>query len=152
MSITLLILDTKWRKSRGLGARLKRAAVEALAQGGGETEAALTVLLTSDQHLRALNLGFRGEDRPTNVLSFPSSVGAEDYLGDVAIAYGVAAKEAKAGGKSLIDHATHLTVHGILHLLGFDHVTARQARIMEPLETKILKILNVADPYEQEVA
>ena len=64
----------------------------------------------------------------------------------------MAAKEAKAGGKSLIDHATHLTVHGILHLLGFDHVTARQAGIMEPLETKILKILNVADPYEQEVA
>ena len=152
MSITLLILDTKWRNARGLGARLKRAAAEALAQGGGEADAALTILLTSDRHLRTLNLSFRGEDRPTNVLSFPSSMGATGYLGDIAIAYGVTTKEAKSAGKNLIDHATHLAVHGVLHLLGFDHVTARQARIMEPLETKILGILNVADPYEQEVA
>ena len=150
MSITLLILDTKWRNARGLGARLKRAAAEALAQGGGEADAALTILLTSDRHLRTLNLSFRGEDRPTNVLSFPSSMGATGYLGDIAIAYGVTTKEAKSAGKNLIDHATHLAVHGVLHLLGFDHVTARQARIMEPLETKILGILNVADPYGQE--
>jgi probable rRNA maturation factor len=152
LSITLLILDTKWRNSRGLAARLKRAAAEALTQGGAVGNAALTVLLTSDQHMRALNLGFRRENKATNVLSFPSSMGANGYLGDIAIAYGVTAKEAKAGRKSLIDHATHLTVHGVLHLLGFDHMTARQARIMEPLETNILKILNVADPYEQEVA
>jgi probable rRNA maturation factor len=140
LSITLLILDTKWRSARGLGTRLKRAAAEALAQGGGETDAAL------------LNLRFRGEDRATNVLSFPSSLGAKDYLGDIAIAYGVATKEAKRAGKSLIDHATHLAVHGVLHLLGFDHMTTRQAKIMEPLETKILRVLNVADPYEREVA
>ena len=152
MSITLLILEAKWRKSRGLGARLKRAAAEALARGGAKPDAALTLLLTSDRHLRALNLAFRGMDKPTNVLSFPSSMGEKDYLGDVAIAYGVTAKEAKSAGKSLIDHTTHLAVHGVLHLLGFDHLTARQAAIMEPLESKILKVLNVADPYEQEVA
>jgi probable rRNA maturation factor len=151
LSITLLILDAKWRTARGLGARLKRAAAEALSQGGGEANAALTILLTSDQHLRTLNLRFRGEDQVTNVLSFPSSMGAKDYLGDIAIAYGVATKEAKSAGKSLVDHATHLAVHGILHLLGFDHVTARQAKIMEPLETKILKVMNIADPYGQEV-
>ena len=152
MSITLLILDTQWRTARSLGARLKRAAAEALAQGSGEADAALTILLTSDQHLRTLNLSFRGEDRPTNVLSFPSSMGARGYLGDIAIAYGVATEEAKSAGKNLVDHATHLAVHGVLHLLGFDHVTARQARIMEPLETKILRVMNVADPYKQEVA
>ena len=151
MSITLLILDTKWRNARGLGSRLKRAAAEALSHGGGEADAALTILLTSDRHLRTLNLSFRGEDGPTNVLSFPSSMGASDYLGDIAIAYGVAAKEAKSAGKGLIDHATHLAVHGVLHLLGFDHVTARQAKIMEPLETRILRVMNIADPYKQEV-
>jgi probable rRNA maturation factor len=151
LSTTLLILDRKWRAARGLSARLKGAAAEALAQGGGEADAALTILLTGDEHLRTLNRKFRGEDRPTNVLSFPSSMGAKDYLGDVAIAYGVTIKEAKSAGKSLLDHATHLAVHGVLHLLGFDHVTARQARIMEPLETKVLKALNVADPYGQEV-
>ena len=152
MSITLLIQDAKWRKSRGLGARLKRAATEALAQGGGATGAAVTILLTSDRHLRALNLAFRDKDGATNVLSFPSVRGAKSYLGDVAIAYGVTAKEARSTGKNLIDHATHLAVHGVLHLLGFDHATARQAKIMESLETRILKVLNVTDPYRQEVA
>jgi probable rRNA maturation factor len=152
LSITLSILDVKWRNTRGLGARLKRAAAESLAQGGGEEDAALTILLTNDRHLHTLNLSFRGVDGPTNVLSFPSTMGAKNYLGDIAIAYGVAAKEAKSAGKSLTDHATHLAVHGVLHLLGFDHVTARQAKIMEPLESKILKVLHVADPYEQEVA
>jgi probable rRNA maturation factor len=152
LSITLLIQDAKWRESRGLGARLKRAATEALAQGGGATGAALTIMLTSDRHLRALNFAFRGKDAATNVLSFPSARGAKFYLGDVAIAYGVTAKEAKSAGKSLIDHATHLAVHGVLHLLSFDHVTARQVKIMEALETSILKALKVADPYRQEVA
>ncbi|MGA7675682.1 MAG: rRNA maturation RNase YbeY [Rhizomicrobium sp.] len=152
MSITLLIQDAKWRKSRGLGARLKRAAIEALAQGGGEADAALTILLTSDRHLHALNLGFRGKDKATNVLSFPSPMGARAYLGDIAIAYGVTVKEAGSAGKSLIDHATHLAVHGVLHLLGFDHGTVRQAKIMEPLETKILEVLNIADPYGRRVA
>ena len=113
--------------------------------------AALTILLTSDRHVRALNLSFRGKDGPTNVLSFPSSTGAGAYLGDIAVAYGVTAKEAKSAGKSLIDHATHLAVHGVLHLLGFDHETVRQAKVMERLETRILKVFNVADPYRQEV-
>jgi probable rRNA maturation factor len=152
LSITLLILDTKWRNARGLGARLKHAAAEALSQGGGEADAALTILLTTDQHMRKLNLSFRGEEGATNVLSFPSSMGAKGYLGDIAIGYGMTTKEAKSAGKDIIDHATHLAVHGVLHLLGFDHGTARQAKIMEPLETKILKVLNVANPYGQEVA
>ena len=152
MSITLLIDDAKWRTSRGLASRLKRAADEALAQGGGAAGTALTILLTSDRHLRALNLSFRGKDTATNVLSFPSSAGEKSHLGDIAVAYGVTAKEAKSSGKSLIDHATHLAVHGVLHLLGFDHATARQAKAMEGLETKILKALKVADPYRQEVA
>ena len=151
MSITLLIQDAKWLKSRGLGARLKRAATEALAEGDGATDAALTILLTSDRHLRALNLAFRGKDAATNVLSFPSSMGAKGYLGDIAIAHGVTVKEARSTGKSLVDHATHLAVHGVLHLLGFDHVSARQAKIMETLETRILKNLKVIDPYRQEV-
>ena len=79
-------------------------------------------------------------------------MGARAYLGDIAIAYGVTVKEAGSAGKSLIDHATHLAVHGVLHLLGFDHGTARQAKIMEPLETKILEVLNIADPYGRKVA
>ena len=152
MSITLLIQDAKWRKARGLSARLKRAASFALVQGGAGTTASLTILLTDDKHLHALNLSFRGKDGPTNVLSFPAARIAENYLGDVAIAYGITAKEAKAAGKKFADHATHLAVHGVLHLLGFDHMTARQAKIMELLETTILKSLNIAGPYGRKVA
>lgn len=152
MSITLLVQDAKWRKSRGLGARLKRAAALALTHSGVGRGATLTILLTGDDELRALNLSFRGKDKPTNVLSFRAAANGEDYLGDIAIAYGVAAREAKDGDKAFTDHATHLAVHGVLHLAGFDHVTARQAKLMEPLEVQILKALGIADPYQRRAA
>ncbi len=147
MSITLLIQDAKWKKSRSLSARLKHAARLTLERGGADKHASLTILLTGDKQLHALNLSFRGKDAPTNVLSFPSRT--DLYLGDVAMAYGLTAKEAKAAGKAFADHATHLAVHGVLHLLGFDHVTARKAKIMESLEVNILAALGVADPYER---
>lgn len=147
MSITLLIREKQWRTSRGLGTRLKRVACEALLQGGAGAEMGATILLTADRQLRALNLSFRGKDASTNVLSFPAAAGPQNYLGNVAIAYGVSAREAKAAGKKLVDHASHLAVHGILHLLGFDHLTARQAKVMEALETKVLASLKIADPY-----
>lgn len=150
MSITLLIRDAHWRKVRGLGTRLKRAVLEACIQGGAPRDAELTILLTTNRHVQALNRNFRGKDAPTNVLSFPARNSL--YLGDVAIAYGVAAREARADGKALADHAVHLAVHGVLHLLGFDHVTERQARVMEPMETRILGRLAIADPYRRGAA
>jgi probable rRNA maturation factor len=146
LSLTLEIEDQRWRRTRGLSARLKKAVRAALAEAGADDAADLTVLLTTDKRVNALNHDFRGKDKPTNVLSFPSD--EEGYLGDIAIAYGVTSKEAKAEGKTLIDHATHLTVHGVLHLLGYDHVTARLAKVMEPMETRILATLKIADPYE----
>jgi len=97
--------------------------------------------------LRSLNAGFRGRDKATNVLSFPS--GQTNYLGDIAIAYGVAAKEARDQGKSLADHCLHLVVHGVLHLLGYDHERQKDARVMETLETAILANFGIADPYEE---
>lgn len=165
MSLTLEIEGVSWRKVRGLSARLKRAVAAALKAAGSDESASLTLLLTTDKRVQVLNHDFRGLDKPTNVLSFPSverdrkSVQRfsdkvarpdkkPDYLGDIAIAYGVTAKEAKASGKALSDHATHLAVHGVLHLLGYDHVTAKQAKKMEPLEVAILATLSIADPYE----
>jgi len=148
LSLTLEIQDGRWRKLRGLQLRLKRAVAASLSEAGADVAADLTLLLTSDPKVRALNRDFRGKDAPTNVLSFPPATAG--YLGDIAIAYGVTAKEAKASGKTLLDHATHLTVHGVLHLLGYDHVTPRKARVMEPLETRILAALNIADPYEEQ--
>ena len=71
----------------------------------------------------------------------------QGYRGDIAIAYGVTAREAKEAGKNFADHATHLVVHGVLHLMGYDHQTGEQARRMERLETEILAGLGIADPY-----
>jgi probable rRNA maturation factor len=144
-----MIEDKKWNAKRGLGARLKRAATLALKRGGG-AKSTLTILLSDDEKLRDLNVTFRGKDKATNVLSFPAR--QDDYLGDVAVAYGVTSAEARAQKKSFADHATHLVVHGVLHLLGYDHETTRAAKIMEPLETKILSELGIADPYAQKAA
>ncbi len=143
-----MVEDKKWSAKRGLGARLKKAAALALVRGKGN--GALTILLSDDKKLRTLNVTFRGKDKPTNVLSFPTR--DEDYLGDVAVAYGVTAKESREQKKQFADHATHLVVHGVLHLLGYDHETARAAKIMEPLETQILSELGIGDPYARNAA
>ncbi|MGD0190271.1 MAG: rRNA maturation RNase YbeY [Rhizomicrobium sp.] len=124
---------------------LRKAARTALAEAG--QTGALTVLLTSDDRLRELNEKFRGKPKPTNVLSFPAASAESGYLGDIAVAFGVAEGEAEAAGKALSGHAAHLVVHGILHLLGYDHEFARDARIMESLEVAILKRVGVGDPY-----
>ncbi|HVZ70330.1 MAG TPA: rRNA maturation RNase YbeY [Rhizomicrobium sp.] len=140
--VTVIVEDARWRNSR---ARVKRAALAAHARAGAGAARPFTILLTTDRKLRMLNADFRGKDKPTNVLSFPS--GDPGYLGDIAIAYGVTAKEAAAQGKAFASHACHLAVHGVLHLLGFDHERPRDARRMEPLEIEILAGLGIANPY-----
>ncbi len=147
--VIFLVEDARWKKPRGLTARLKRAAGEALAQEGFKGQTGLTVLLSNDARLRALNRNFRAKDKPTNVLSFPAAENKDGYLGDIAIAYGVTAREAKAAGKRFGDHAAHLVVHGVLHLAGYDHELSRDAKKMESLEVKILARLGIADPYER---
>jgi probable rRNA maturation factor len=144
-----MVEDKKWSAKRGLGARLKKAAALALLRGG-KGKGTLTILLSNDEKLHDLNVTFRGKDKPTNVLSFPAR--DDDYLGDVAVAYGVTSQEAREQKKPFADHATHLVVHGVLHLLGYDHETARTAKIMEPLETKILRELGIGDPYARKAA
>jgi probable rRNA maturation factor len=110
----------------------------------------LVVLLTDDATVQRLNRDFRGKDQPTNVLSFPAAPNPEDHLGDVALAYGVCAAEAVARGIPLADHLRHLTAHGVLHLLGYDHQIDSEAEVMEALEARILAGLGVADPYADE--
>ncbi|MEO1793329.1 MAG: rRNA maturation RNase YbeY [Pseudomonadota bacterium] len=116
-----------------------------------------TIALGDDAFLRTLNAEFRDQDKPTNVLSFPaprpqghaapSGNAAPTYLGDVAISFDRTAAEASEAGIAIGDHATHLVVHGLLHLLGFDHETDEDAGTMEGLEVKILDRLGIADPY-----
>jgi probable rRNA maturation factor len=148
LRLTVRIDDPKWNASSGAPRLVRRAAALALAEVAAK--GALTVLLSSDAHLRELNATFRGRKHATNVLSFPSD--EKDYLGDVAIAHGVVAREAREQGKTFAAHAAHLAIHGILHLLGHDHEAEKDARAMEALETALLARLGIADPYEQRKA
>ena len=107
----------------------------------------LVVLLTDDTAVQRLNAEFRNKDKPTNVLSFPAPDGLADHLGDICLAYETCAREAVEQGKSLAAHLQHLTAHGVLHLLGYDHDVDADAEIMEALERRILAALGVADPY-----
>ena len=133
---------------------LARRAVEAAL--GAASDAArgpveISLLLADDAAVQALNREWRGQDKPTNVLSFPApeQPGAPGprHLGDVALAYETLVREAQREGKSLRNHAAHLIVHGTLHLLGYDHELEGQAEIMEALEAKALARLGIADPY-----
>lgn len=148
-ALTILIDAAPWRTSaRSLKPRLVRAVDAALlAAGVSPGEVSLTLLLSDDEKLRDLNATFRGKNKPTNVLSFPAQQDGESYLGDIAIAHGVAAREAETAQKPLSDHVLHLAVHGVLHLLGHDHENERDAEKMEGLETAILSGLGIADPY-----
>jgi probable rRNA maturation factor len=119
----------------------------------------VSVRLTSDEEVHTLNRQYRGKDKPTNVLSFPmvqtdlletvtqNSDDGEVLLGDIVLAHGVCAAEAAERGIAIETHATHLIVHGVLHLLGYDHMTDREAEAMEAIETDALASLGIDDPY-----
>ena len=119
-----------------------------------------SLVLADDAFVRALNRDYRKLDEATNVLAFANAaaaggdtgddgaLGAPRLLGDVVVAYETAAAEAVAEAKSLADHLCHLVVHGMLHLLGYDHRTAAEADRMESLEVQVLCGLGVASPYE----
>ncbi len=118
----------------------------------------LSVRLTSDAEVRALNSQWRGKDKPTNVLSFPlaeseeleeaDAEGPELMLGDIVLARGVCAREAEEKALPLEHHAAHLMVHGTLHLLGYDHHDDDAATDMEARETRALARIGIANPYE----
>lgn len=116
----------------------------------GPAEGAVTVIVDDDERIRGLNKLWRGLDQPTNVLSFPypdTHAGPAAYVGDIAISYETAAREADTEGKTLGDHIAHLSVHGFLHLLGYDHESDDDAEEMEGLERVILARIGVCDPY-----
>ena len=129
--------------------RAAEAAIEA-AQLTFRDPVEVSVLFCDDAQIRELNKNWRGQDKPTNVLAFPAPFepGAPvRLLGDVALAYETASREAESEGKSLAQHATHLMVHGVLHLLGYDHETDIEADEMEGCERTALARLGYPDPY-----
>lgn len=149
LSIDLRIADPRWEvlgDVEALAAHVLGLA-SARMKSGGE----MAVLLTDDAEMHALNQQWRGIDKPTDVLSFPSESpeipGQPQYLGDVAVGYETALRDAEAMQRPFEGHISHLLVHGFLHLLGYDHIEAADATIMEPLEAEILAGLGWPDPY-----
>jgi probable rRNA maturation factor len=135
-----------WRQAvpdaEALTQRAAQAVLDHERQPGGAV-----VLLTNDINVQDLNARFRQQDKPTNVLSFPTAPNPEHHLGDIALAYETCAREAEEQGKTLAAHLQHLVAHGVLHLLGYDHMTEEEAQEMEGLERVVLAGLGVADPY-----
>lgn len=119
----------------------------------------LSIMLVEDKESRSLNNKFRKKDYPTNVLSFPTKIIDFEfelalmsssyyiYIGEVMLSYNIIKAESIKYDKKIIDHCTHLLIHGILHLIGYDHQTTKEAEEMENLEVRILDLLNIADPY-----
>ncbi|MDG4649534.1 rRNA maturation RNase YbeY [Roseibacterium sp. SDUM158017] len=165
MEIDILIDAPAWEET----------ALEALAPEACETALrqldldparfSVSILACDDARIAGLNAEFRGKAQPTNVLSWPSEergaevpgampdlprpdpAGPPEELGDIALAYETCRREAEAAGRPLDHHVAHLLVHGLLHLLGFDHETDADAELMERLETHVLARLGVPDPY-----
>lgn len=147
--IEIEVADESWHAALPQWeAVVNRAAGAAMLAGGaGEEASGITVLLTSDEAVAGLNDRFRDKDGPTNVLSFPAPESAQPHLGDLALAYGVCAREAAEQGKLLTHHVSHLVAHGVLHLLGWDHQSDDEGEAMERLEREILAGLDIPDPY-----
>jgi probable rRNA maturation factor len=151
--VDLAVPVAAWRRAlpdvEAIVREAARAAVEGADQDLGAAE--LSLLLTDDAEVTALNERWRGRVGPTNVLAFASEERpvppAPLLLGDVVLAYETVVREAGEQGKSLADHLRHLVIHGVLHLLGYDHDADGPAQRMEALETRILATLGVADPY-----
>lgn len=162
--VDIVIEDARW-EAFGLEVLATAAVHAAFAELGlAETGFTLCLMGCDDARILELNGDFRGKAKPTNVLSWPSEergvatgevpdlpeAGEADdpeHLGDIAISYDTCATEAAEAGKPVADHVTHLVVHGLLHLLGYDHIDDADADLMEATEVRILARLGLSDPY-----
>jgi probable rRNA maturation factor len=151
VTIDFVIDSDLWKKEPGAQDTIRNAIAAAASAPSG-----IAIVLTDDAAMRALNKRWRGQDKPTNVLSFPAQpMPGEDgarHLGDIVISFETMVAEAARDEKPFAHHLAHLAVHGYLHLLGHDHETDRDASAMERLETQILARIGVPDPYAGEEA
>jgi len=138
-------------KAQPLADKTVRDAIRAAASSLATAKSEVSIVLTDDSSIARLNHDWRGVDGPTNVLSFPGSApkagDSARLLGDIVLAYETLARECENKKRVFLHHLAHLTVHGFLHLVGYDHQTDAQAEDMERLESKIMARLNMPDPY-----
>jgi probable rRNA maturation factor len=155
LALDCVIEDARWKAVSDVTEICDRVAAACLPAINHDATMAATVMLSNDRHLHELNARFRDQDKPTNVLSFPNDDEEPDpdtgalYLGDIAISYETVLREADESGKTLANHLTHMIVHGVLHLAGYDHLDDAEAEEMEGMEVDILQGLGIADPYTQ---
>ena len=150
----VVLLYDAWREMPGAVFAVHQAFDATVAFVPALAGAEIGIALSSDADVQELNARFRGQDKPTNVLSFPSAPGfANDEMpsGDIVIAYETVQRESVGEDKPFLHHLAHLTVHGLLHLAGYDHVHDADAETMEALERRILASLNIPDPYRSDV-
>ena len=156
MTIDVIVECDAWETAgiEALAGRAFQAVAARFDWADGAYEAAL--LACDDARIAVLNADFRGKPTPTNVLSWPSeerdmpeTMPAGEELGDMAIAFETCTAEAVAQNKLFEAHVSHLIVHGLLHLLGFDHETEQEAAIMEQIEVEILAKMGISDPYKE---
>ena len=156
IDIDITVEAGAWPQKRSLRSLVEKAVGAVLHEVGADpsTDSELSVVFSDDAHIRTLNVGWRGKDKPTNVLSFPAFPllpGGQPgpMLGDIVLAEETLRREALDLSIAFDDHLTHLLVHGFLHLFGYDHMTDEEAAVMEGLETRILAELGLADPYRE---
>ncbi|MBX3512330.1 MAG: rRNA maturation RNase YbeY [Xanthobacteraceae bacterium] len=152
-AIDISLESEDWAKIPGIEALVRRAAEAALLDNDAPPSE-ISVVLSGDEHIRELNKHHRGMDKPTNVLSFPAArmktpAGGPRLLGDVVLAFETCQREAAEEAKPIENHVTHLVVHGVLHLLGYDHEDDDEAETMEGRERQILAKLGIPDPYAE---
>lgn len=169
ITVHLDSVSPKWKRAfYGMNSRIERAATAAFDSAKkpaafSRRKFEVSVILTDDAEVRLLNRDFRGIDKPTNVLSFPqidlgtfkkSSLDVFPKnmhipLGDVVLGFQTILRETREQKKTLENHTVHLIVHGVLHLLGYDHMRLKDAKVMEKLECDILDSLGYPDPYKE---
>ena len=142
IAVDVVTKSKKWVGKEKLVERLAKKLISLVKSDAQE----LSISLVSDRQIKKINLQFRDKNKPTNVLSFPAF--DRLFLGDIVIAYETLEREAKEQKKKFNDHLTHLILHSILHLLGHDHEEEKMAQKMEKLEIKILKQLDIENPYK----
>jgi probable rRNA maturation factor len=152
VDIDISIEAGEWPDEAALTRLVQRAAAAAFAETGAGGRSELSMVFSDDAHIRGLNAGWRGKDRPTNVLSFPAfplqkGGPLPPMLGDIVLAAETVTREAVLEDKPVEDHITHLVIHGLLHLLGYDHETDAEAEAMEAIERAALARLAIPDPY-----
>lgn len=147
MNTETIINDQQWKEAIPDIVTLAQRCFDAVTKADESCVGEVSIMLTDDAHVQTLNATFRNKDMPTNVLSFPG-VQEDGCLGDIALGFETCSRESLELDIAFTHHTAHLIIHGLLHLIGYDHIDEDDAELMESLEVRILATLGIEDPYK----